>query len=188
MTKKKLLLTSIIALVAVAVVGVTVALLSDVTEVVENTFVFGDINIDLDESDIDNDGNTKKNTYTHVMPGKEYTKDPVVTVKENSEACYVFVKLTKTANFDNYFNYSIADGWTALDGETDVYYRTQAATGDTSVSYHVLKDDKVTVKTSVTKNDVEAMANNHPKMTFVAYAVQSDSIDSAADAWAEANK
>jgi hypothetical protein len=53
----------------------------------------------------------------------------------------------------------------------------------------VLKDDKVSVKGSVTLEMLQALnSSNYPKMTFTGYAVQRDmsidAIDSAAEAWA----
>ena len=53
----------------------------------------------------------------------------------------------------------------------------------------MLKDDKVSVKGSVTLEMLQVLnSTNYPKMTFTGYAVQGDmsidAIDSAAEAWA----
>ena len=82
--------------------------------------------------------------------------------------------------------YGIADGWTALTGETGVYYReVVAVTADTS--FDVLAGNVVTVSEELTKAEVNSItADNQPKLTFTAYAVQKDGIADAATAWAKA--
>lgn len=79
-------------------VGGTIAWLTGQTDAVTNTFTVGDINIELDESSTTTSasGEIKKN-YLFV-PGDTLEKDPKVTVKANSEDCYLFVKVTSTNN------------------------------------------------------------------------------------------
>ena len=55
-------------------------------------------------------------------------------------------------------------------------------TADTD--FAVLKDNKVTVSDTLTKEDIKNITTN-PTLTFTAYAVQKDGIDTAADAWAK---
>lgn len=93
-------------------VGGTLAWLISKTDPVVNTFTYGDINIGLEE--------TTGSNYT-ITPGMDITKDPKVTVKANSEACWLFVKVKEEnwptladANGTKKVSYSIADGWTAL--------------------------------------------------------------------------
>lgn len=188
-----------ILLVLVLMVGLaaggTVAWLVDKSPEVVNTFTYGDINIDLKETDSDNDGDVTKNTY-EMVPGRQITKDPTVTVETGSEANWLFVKLVKSGgtteyDFDDYLTYAIADGWTALAGEEGVYYR-EVAEDATVRDFAVLKDNKVTVKSEVTKEMVNALGTDpatatYPQLTVVAYAVQRENMDTAADAWAVAN-
>ena len=192
-----------ILLVLVLLVGMaaggTVAWLVDKTPEVVNTFTYGDINIDLTEDDVDGDGDATKNKY-EMIPGREITKNPTVTVEANSEANWLFVKLVKSGgdvtvdgvqkSFDDYLTYTIADGWTALAGEDGVYYRA-VAESTTALDFAVLKNNQVTVKTDVTKAMVNALdangTSNYPQLTVVAYAVQQENIATAADAWAAAN-
>lgn len=163
-------------------VGGTLAWLISQTNPVVNTFTYGDINIGLTED--------TKGPYT-ITPGKNITKDPKVTVKANSEACWLFVKV-KEDNWPAFTNtdgtkkvsYSIADGWSALLGQTGVYYRAvDAPTADTT--FGVLKGDKVTVSDTLTKAEVDQLKGKTPTLTFTAYAVQKDGFDTAADAWAK---
>ena len=83
MKKKSLALLLAIAIVVVGAVAGTVAWLTDKTPSVTNTFTTSDINIELKET---------KNNF-QMIPGWNIEKDPKVTVKTGSEACYLFVKL-----------------------------------------------------------------------------------------------
>lgn len=181
MKKKATIAVVALALVLCFAIGGTLAWLVDKSDAVVNTFTYGDINIDLSE--------TTGNEYK-MIPGNDITKDPKVTVEKDSEACWLFVKIEKSANYADYLaDYTIADGWTALDGVDGVYYReVDADTAKTGTSYQVLKGDKVTVLDSVEKSDMEAIKDgtvDEPTLTFTAYAVQKDGFDTAALAWAE---
>lgn len=161
-------------------IGGTVAWLTAKTEAVVNTFTYGNINIELTET-------KPTNKQAKIIPGVDIEKDPKVTVKANSEACWLFVKVEETGTFvANKVTYSIDDGWTKLTGVTgvdNVYYReVGAVTGDTD--FVVLKDNKVTVSNTLTKEDIKNITTN-PTLTFTAYAVQKDGIADAATAWAK---
>ena len=196
-----------LALVVAVGVGGTLAWLSDQTEPVVNTFTYGDISIDLTETDtgLDGDGNPSTNRYK-MMPGASITKDPVVTVKRGSEDCWLFVKLDKSANFDEFLTYGMADGWTALeDGDPNdgvaiegVFYRkvTAAEVAQADVPFAVIKDNTVFVKENVTKDMLNALDANpdeaaYPTLAVTAYAVQCsdelEAINSAYKAWVIAN-
>jgi len=86
-----------LALIAVSV-GATIAYLTDKDEVV-NTFTVGDVQIDLNETDVDKDNDTKKNEY-HLVPGQTFVKDPTVTIKANSEPSYVRIFVTVEDHID----------------------------------------------------------------------------------------
>lgn len=159
-------------------IGGTVAWLTDKTTAVTNTFTYGDINITLAET---------TGTDYKIIPGKDINKDPKVTVKANSEACWLFVKVEEKGTFvANKVTYSIADGWTKGDGTNipeNVYYReVDAVTADTD--FAVLEGNKVTVSDTLTKEDIKNITTN-PTLTFTAYAVQKDGIADAATAWAK---
>ena len=162
MKKKSLALLLAIALVVVGAVAGTVAWLTDQTPSVTNTFTTSDINIELKET---------KNNF-QMIPGWNIEKDPKVTVKAGSEACYLFVKLEKSTNFDTFMTYEMADGWEPLPGNDGVFYReVAAATADTT--FEVLKGNQVTVKDEVTKAQMNALtADTYPTLTVTAYASQ----------------
>lgn len=179
MKKKTFALLMALVLVFGVAVGGTVAWLTAKTGPVVNTFTVGDINIGLTETTKD----------YKIVPGTDIAKDPKVTVKANSEACWLFVKVeeanwpaaVETDGTTRKVNYEIAGGWTALSGVSGVYYReVDAVTADTD--FAVLKDNKVTVSDTLTKTEINNITTN-PTLTFTAYAVQKDNIADAATAW-----
>lgn len=173
---------ALLALVLVigSVAGGTVAWLVTKTEPVVNTFTYGNINIALTEDA----GGTEK--QFKIIPGTNIVKDPKVTVTAGSEDCWLFVKVVEehwpTATLEDgtrKVSYAIADGWTMVEGQTNVYYREVKAT-DTAREFPVLKGNIVTVSDQLTKGDIQATP---PTLTFTAYAVQQENIDNAKTAW-----
>ena len=174
MGKKKKLIALFSALVCVVALGVgtTVAYITSFAGSVRNTFTVGDIELTL--------GETTGATY-QLIPGTSVKKDPRVTVGGGSEDCWLFIKLTKTQNPDHYLTYSISDGWIPLHGYADVYYRS-VTNVDGDLSFRILADDLITVKSTLTEEELAQITEN-PKLTFNAYAVQSHSIGDAATAY-----
>ena len=191
MKKKGLALVLALTLLVVGVVAGTLAWLTAKSDTVVNTFTTSDIEVKLEE--------TKGTTVTggkefKMIPGYTISKDPKATVLAGSEECFLFVKLDKSANFDTYLEYVIADGWTKLEGVTDtVYYRVvDGTTNQIGTPYSVLKDDQVTVKGEVTKAMMDGLTTETlPKLTVTAYASQlhknATTEFTAAEAWANVN-
>ena len=185
MKKKSLALVLALAMIVVCVVGGTLAWLIDKTDPVTNTFTYGDINITLAESE---------NLDLKMIPGYTITKDPKVTVLAGSEKCYLFVKVVKSTNFDNFMTYDMAAGWTQLKDASEnpvpgVFYRI-VDTADMGTAYSVLANDQVTVSGDVTKTMLNGLTEaTQPTLTFTAYACQymKNNTDSftAAEAWAK---
>ncbi len=181
MKKKAMIAILAVALAFAATVGGTMAWLIDKTEAVTNTFTYGDINIELAE--------TTGDTYT-IVPGNDITKDPVVTVNKDSEACWLFVEIIE-ANWPDLktedglarkVDYTIADGWAAIEEGSKVYYREVNAV-DADTKYQVLKDNKIVVSGELTKDEVDTLKNNTPTLKITAYAVQKSSAENPTDAW-----
>lgn len=175
-------LIAAIVLVIGCTAGGTVAWLVSKPDAIVNTFTIGDINATLTE--------TKREFK--IVPGVDIVKDPVATVKANSEDCYLFVQLTE-ANWPAFtfteagstarkVEYTVADGWTKL--ENGVYYRV-VAKKDTDQHFDVLKGNRVTVSSTLTKQEANDIADT-PKLTVAVYAVQKACIKTPNEAWATA--
>ena len=183
-----LVLVLALALIVGVAGGATFAWLTAKSDTVVNTFTYGDINITLAEST----GSDYK-----IIPGVDIGKDPKVTVKAGSEACWLFVKVeeekwpeltyvNKDGKAVRKVNYDIADGWTKGDGTNipaNVYYREVAA-NDANQEFPVLKDDKITVSDTLTKIDINEKLTGTPKLSITAYAIQKDGMGTAEKAWA----
>ena len=173
-----LVLVLALALIVGVAGGATFAWLTAKSDTVVNTFTYGDINITLEEST----GSDYK-----IIPGVDIGKDPKVTVKAGSEACWLFVKVEEEGTFvADKVTYSIADGWTKGDGTSipaNVYYRVVNA-DDANQEFPVLKDNKITVSNTLTKIDISRISTTTPKLSITAYAIQKDGMDTAAKAWA----
>lgn len=185
-----------LALLVCCGIGGTVAWLMDSTDAVTNTFTIGDINLTLVESPYNADGTYGEakegidNSYP-LIPGNSYKKDPKVTVLANSEDCYLFVRMEKIGNPDNYLDFTFNDdGWSTYNGEEGVYYRVVTKNASDQ-SWDLLKkidgdftikvSDKI-VKAGTASGDYIDMPANTPKIKFTAYAVQTANL-SLAEAW-----
>ena len=164
-----------LVLVAYWAVGGTAAWLAAKSDSIASTFTFGDINITLTETD--------HQEQIKIIPGVDIPKDLKVTVQANSVDCWLFVKVEQTGTFvPDKVTYSIDDGWTKGNGAIPegVYYReVKGVTADEV--FPVLKDDKITVSNTLTKEEIQNITD--PTLTFTAYAVQKEGINTAADAW-----
>lgn len=187
-SRKTLILVAAMVIAMSGAIGGTLAWLIDSTAPIKNTFTVGDINISLQEDNVDG-GSDKNNSY-EMTPGKDITKNPTVTVYAGSKDSWLFVKIAESGNFHQFLSYKVADGWTALPGESGVYYREVNRDTENNQIFHVLKNDTVSVHSSVTKEMLSGLldSGNYPTMTLTAYAVQRDAsiaaIDSAEKAWA----
>ena len=126
--RRALLLVACAVMLVSVSVSATLAYLTSRTEVVNNTFSVGNVNITLDEAPVDTDGKETSgdrvmaNSYK-LLPGHDYDKDPTVHVAAGSEECYLFVKVVngisaiekayvKTTTTEN------EDGTTSTNAET----------------------------------------------------------------------
>ncbi len=186
---KAIALTLCAVLLVVASVMGTMAYLTS-KNTVTNTFTVGNVSITLDEAKVTEYGvkvpdaeRVKANSY-NLVPGHNYVKDPTVHVAANSEESYVFVKVENGLSSFEATNNTIATqitekGWTALEGETGVYYKTVSKSADAQdfvvFSSFTLSD---------TANNVDGWANlASSNITVKAYAIQKDGFTDAAAAW-----
>ncbi len=170
---RRVLLTLVAIIVCLAcVIGGTVAWLGDITSVT-NTFIAGDISMTLTET---------TGTDYKLIPGAEIAKNPTIVVETGSEASWLFVKITKGNNLDEYIRYTIADEWTEL-SEGVYYLECPATLYDTP--YRILKGDSITVIDTLTEERLAELSASgaFPTLSFTAYAVQKSGISSVDEAW-----
>lgn len=186
-TLKPMLIAMAVVLLLGCVTGGTLAWLTSTTPAVVNTFTTSDIDITLTESNAVNNAASFK-----MIPGWTITKDPKVTVLTGSEACWLFVKVEKSTNFSDFMTYDMADDWTQLkDANNDVVpgvFCRKITSTEMGTPISVLKGDQVTVKSDVTKANMNALTTaTYPTLTVTAYASQlyrSAGVEfSAYDAW-----
>lgn len=118
--KKSVLFMAIILITVTALlVGGTSAWLNSYRSTPQNVFIGSDLEVDLTEASGQN--------YT-IIPADRVAKNPTVTVKANSEPCYVFIKPHKSSTLCDYADYYIDKGWLpyggfVVDGELDSLYK-----------------------------------------------------------------
>lgn len=121
MKKKVLSLSLVVLLLAIAIVGVTMAYFTDVTEEKVNEFTIGKVDIDLSEEN----WNPKEG---HIVPSREIPKDPTISVLEGSEDAYVVLEM----NLNKYVSFlklvGLNEGWE----EDEIWANWQAALEDDS--------------------------------------------------------
>ena len=187
-TKALMLVLCAVLLVTASVLG-TMAYLTS-TEKVVNTFTVGKVAITLDEAKVKEDVTpaagaalVKENAY-HLLPGHTYTKDPTVHVQANSEDSFIFVKVENgIASYEAGTTIAAqiaANGWTALGGVENVYYKTytkRAEITDLPVFGHF------TIADNANATDGWNNFSAETKVTVTAYAVQKSGFNTAFDAW-----
>lgn len=163
------MLLAVVLLIGVGVGG-TLAWLQDSTTAVTNTFTVGNIDIDLKEHVLNDDGKTLGDTEVtsedsyKIVPGSSQPKDPFVRVEANSDACWVFIKVEELKDAGKYITYSIDKTvWTPLvdenkDGIADdgvYYHEMEAVTADTELN--ILSGQQVSYPGTLTKADLDAL-------------------------------
>ena len=174
---KKNIILSIVVLSLMLIIFIRVAYAKYTREITQRTFnvefIAGDIKLELTDN---------ANEFV-IVPGQVISKETKVTVKAKSEACYLFIKLEKSTNFENYIEYEMASGWTELAENTDIYYMELSKT-EVDTEYGVFNNNQIAVKDTVTKQDFEELNGNNLTINCTAYAVQKTAgITNATDAW-----
>lgn len=187
MKKKIVSVCLVVCLLATAIIGTTLAYFTD-EKTVTNTFSSGNVTITLDEAPVGPDGQaTTGNRVTtndyKLYPGKEYDKDPTITVAADSEDCYLFVEVVNgldglevaEGNGKTIAEQMKAKGWTLVEGETNVYMQagTYSANGTAVVFENFTIDTAETTETLAGAEDI----------VITAYAVQAEGFTSAQAAW-----
>ena len=198
MKKKVTAIALAVCILAVAVIGATMAYFTD-TDSKTNTFTFGKVDIDLTETSTaagdgtvkdgelitDGNGNVTGIDYGKVLPGLVYSKVPTVTVKDDSLDAWVIITATVPTvyDWDGLFNNTVSTAFT-MDkktvGENTVYYfyANDAVTAESSVTPFT----EVKINPALTQNDVAKKFD----MVINAYAIQKDGFSNAEAAFTAA--
>lgn len=172
MIKKRLIWLIAAALVLAVGIGSTVAYLIASSNTLENTFTVGNVGITLHET---------TGTRYKLAPGVTLAKDPRITVQAGSDACFVFVQVQSSNQFDAYCAFEMQGQWLPLEGHNGIYYQTVDKSPQPTV-LGILEGDRITVHPTLTEQQLEAISE-YPTLKFTAYAVQQSGFATAAEAW-----
>lgn len=217
-TKALALFLSAVLLVVTTVFATMAFLTSE--DSVKNTFTFGKVVITLDEADVNEKGvvekggdrtatadRVKENIY-HLIPNHYYVKDPTIHVDEDSETCWLFVKLNNglkgiiagKTSYDESDNEAetvytieaqmVKNGWSLIDSDKNIW--AYKATADKGADVPVFDSFKLTETAMVenfggTKDADGKVTNSKATIEVIAYAVQADGFETAQAAWTAAN-
>lgn len=189
MTKKKIAIAiAAAALAGTCAIGGTLAWLTATTDEVTNTFTVGNIQMTLDETNINDPSAARvtSNSYTSVMPGDTYIKDPTVHIAEGSEPCYVYVEVVDTTNGAVQYKIDTAN-WTKVENTDNIYrYNSEVDAGNeakTLPSIFVTETEgsekyNITINSTLDAASLAALENQ--TITVNAYAHQSENVEQTA--------
>jgi len=187
-TKKLVIAVVALSLALACVVGGTLAFLVAQSDVVTNTFSYGDITLKLWENEKSNE--TGK-SFDDVIPGTTVDKDPYVTVVGESEACYVYVLVDN--QLGNAVAYTVESTWEKVsvdefENTTKALYRYKTKVEKTSQDQDLLVFNDMTFDRNLDKTALDGLADK--KVILKAYAHQAlhadgTIADAAAIAWAK---
>lgn len=190
--KALLLVLCAVLLVAASVAGTLAYLTSNAS--VSNTFTVGNVSITMVETKVneygvaltdENAGTTNEGNTYKLIPGHTYTKDPTITVSENSENCYILVKIENGLGSDA--TLSMKTGWEKFNESRNTSIWVYGTNSD---PVSVSKNDKVTPFTTFKFGDHANPATyKTSSIDVTAYAIQTDTLEdkTAEDLWALLN-
>ena len=167
MKKKLIALFLCVSMLAIAVVGGTLAYFTDKDEAT-NVFTVGNVSIDLTEPKWDASGSKDA---PEVYPGEALAKDPTVT-NDGANPCFVRISVTgwdclapasDIIYRTNYVNGALGTDWT-LHTDGYFYYTKVLASGETTDALF----DQIVIPTDLTNGD----GKTEFKIEVKAYAVQ----------------
>lgn len=194
MKKKVTAIALAVCILAVAVIGATMAYFTD-TDSKTNTFTFGKVDIDLTEKSIEDKekgvkagtvGTDGGITYPGVLPGLVYSKVPTVKVVEGPAWVVVTVTVPTIYDHPDFFNGTANENDFVMEkkvvGENTVYYFY--AKNPVNPNGSVTPFTEVKINPALTQNDVK----NLPTFNVVvnAYGIQKEGFDDAQEAFAKA--
>lgn len=189
MKKKITAIFLCVALVAIAIVGASLAYFTD-TKTATNTFTMGDVKIKLDETNVNGGDRTIVGNDYSVFPGAVVTKDPIVHNIGKNDA-YIRAKVevkgwvTNREKYPNYAAGELVDSLQYLiDGLGKGWSVVSATAANEDVTFVLMYADKLAAGANTTAMFQEVkvptgLANNDEfgTITVKAEAIQTDSFD-----------
>lgn len=188
MKKKLLALILSVAVVASIAAAGTLAYLTASADPVVNTFTVGNIEIDLEEHKLLEDGKldpsvtVPMNEYKRVLPGAELNKDPFVTVKAGSEDCYLYVQVidginaavpgAATTDMDVRTAENPDGKWIAVDEANGIYRYAEVVAHDATNNQAFTVFNKVNFAGTLTNEQMKTLDKGI--IAIKAFAIQED--------------
>lgn len=144
MNKKKLvLLTLALVLIATIGVGATLAYFTDSTEAT-NIITMGHVDIEINEPHFDGEDGEDDDTVKDIVPGQVITKDPTITVANDSQDAYIRATITLSENLTDEQKTELLAGIDILDGwflaeDKYYYYNKEVTAGESIVLFEEVK-------------------------------------------------
>lgn len=194
MKKKVTAIALAVCILAVAVIGATMAYFTD-TDSKTNTFTFGKVDIDLTEDSTDANGAVKGYmstdggiTYPGVLPGLVYSKVPEVKVVEGPAWVVVTVTVPTIYDHADFFNGTANENDFEMDkkvvGKNTIYYFYSTNKDGVATGENLKIFDQIKINPALTQDDVK----NLPTFNVVvnAYGIQKEGFNDAKSAFAAA--
>ena len=204
--KVLLVLLCMAVLVAGSVLGTLAWLTAE--KQVENTFTVGKVAIELYETNMNPETGEKGTGKNYegienikIIPGRTVSKDPTVTVKADSEDCYVraYLVVTWPIATQGWFEDQEHEGWFQFQaGWTPRYVDTRDNGDDTKSDIYELRYNTLVTKSDADQDLVifdsivfpgeltseEVASTDGSTVVVVAQAIQAEGFDDADAAWA----
>lgn len=195
MKKKVTAIALAVCILAVAVIGATMAYFTD-TDSKTNTFTFGGVDIELTETSKEDEKNnihagTEKEdgfTYEKVLPGLVYSKVPEVKVVEGPAWVVVTVTVPTIYDHADFFNRTANGTDFEMDkkvvGKNTIYYFYSTNKDGVATGENLKIFDQIKINPALTQDNVK----NLPIFDVVvnAYGIQKEGFNDAKSAFAAA--
>ncbi len=181
-----------LGLVAAMGVGGTLAYITDTTDKIDNKFQIATAGKDNDEFldiSLEETFEVEGEEVTDIakfLPGDTIVKAPVVSLDKLdttvlTEGAYIFAELSSDVDAVLALGFVVdAEGWTAVEGTTNVYYRTYSEAVDaTAVKFDLFSTDEITIPGTYDEKTFDTVNT----LSVQAYAIQANNLDTAELAW-----
>lgn len=195
MKKKVTAIALAVCILAVAVIGATMAYFTD-TDSKTNTFTFGGVDIELTETSKEDEKNnihagTEKEdgfTYEKVLPGLVYSKVPEVKVVEGPAWVVITVTVPTIYDHADFFNGTANVSDFVMEkkvvGKNTIYYFYSKDADGVAANTSLKLFEQVKINPALTQDDVKPLRSFD--VVVNAYGIQKEGFNDAQEAFAKA--